>query len=355
MATIISLLFWSPLIRTLKALSNFYNKLFLEECPTHSLTDVEKSIDEDMDKSQKDEMTQNNANVNDDDVQPVEPKKPTIGSGGSGSGDASGDGSVEPTIGSGGSGSGGGSVEPTIGSGGSGSGGGSVEPTIGSGGSGSGDDSVEPTIDSGDSGSGDGSDTNTRRRHAAAATANIIRGAAAATTAAAAANSSGSEDGSGSGSGSAWESGFWSSPSGGSASDINWRTSENVDLDPALGPGSDDILDSGPGRALILLVDTKETHVGHLLFVEFKSGFRIVIKKFKEDLPPHLRTKSIREKEIHALHVAIRENEDFLKERKFRLLLTSVPLFLYLVNANADQLEFLKPFSFSLAFGRRRE
>ena len=337
MATIISLLFWSPLIRTLKALSNFYNKLFLEECPTHSLTDVEKSIDEDMDKSQKDEMTQDDANVNDDDVQPVEPKKPTIGSGGSGSGDASGDGSVEPTIGSGGSGSGGGSVEPTIGSGGSGSGG----------------DSVEPTIDSGDSGSGDGSDTNTRRRHAAAAT--IIRGAAAATTTAAAANSSGSEDGSGSGSGSAWESGFWSSPSGGSASDINWRTSENVDLDPALGPGSDDILDSGPGRALILLVDTKETHVGHLLFVEFKSGFRIVIKKFKEELPPHLRTKSIREKEIHALHVAIRENEDFLKERKFRLLLTSVPLFLYLVNANADQLEFLKPFSFSLAFGRRRE
>ena len=353
MATIISLLFWSPLIRTLKALSNFYNKLFLEECPTHSLTDVEKSIDEDMDKSQKDEMTQNNANVNDDDVQPVEPKKPTIGSGGSGSGDASGDGSVEPTIGSGGSGSGGGSVEPTIGTGGSGSGRGSVEPTIGSGGSGSGGDSVEPTIDSGDSGSGDGSDTNTRRRHAAAAT--IIRGAAAATTAAAAANSSGSEDGSGSGSGSGWESGFWSSPSGGSASDINWRTSENVDLDPALGPGSDDILDSGPGRALILLVDTKETHVGHLLFVEFKSGFRIVIKKFKEELPPHLRTKSIREKEIHALHVAIRENEDFLKERKFRLLLTSVPLFLYLVNANADQLEFLKPFSFSLAFGRRRE
>ena len=349
MATIISLLFWSPLIRTLKALSNFYNKLFLE-CPTHSLTDVEKSIDEDMDKSQEDEMTQNNVNVNDDDddVQPVEPKKPTIGSGGSGSGDASGDGS-------GGSGSGGGSVEPAIGSGGSGSGGGSVDPTIGSGGSGSGDDSVEPTIDSGDSGSGDGSDTNTRRRHAAAATANIIRGAAAATAAAAAANSSGSDDGSGSGSGSAWESGFWSSPSGGSASDLNWRTSENVDLDPALGPGSDDILDSGPGRALILLVDTKETHVSHLLFVEFKSGFRIVIKKFKEDLPPHLRTKSIREKEIHALHVAIRENEDFLKERKFRLLLTSVPLFLYLVNANADQLEFLKPFSFSLAFGRRRE
>ena len=349
MATIISLLFWSPLIRTLKALSNFYNKLFLEECPTHSLTDVEKSIDENMDKSQEDEMTQNNANVNDDNVQPVEPKKPTIGSGGSGSGDASEDGSVEPTIGSGGSGSGGGSVEPTIGSGGSGSGGGSVEPTIGSGGSGSGGDSVEPAIDSGDSGDG------SRRRHAAAATANIIRGAAAATAAAAAANSSGSDDGSGSGSGSAWESGFWSSPSGGSASDLNWRTSENVDLDPALGPGSDDILDSGPGRALILLVDTKETHVGHLLFVEFKSGFRIVIKKFKEDLPPHLRTKSIREKEIHALHVAIRENEDFLKERKFRLLLTSVPLFLYLVNASADQLEFLKPFSFSLAFGRRRE
>ena len=343
MATIISLLFWSPLIRTLKALSNFYNKLFLEECPTHSLTDVEKSIDENMDKSQEDEMTQNNANVNDDDVQPVEPKKPTIGSGGSGSGDVSEDGSVEPTIGSGGS------VEPTIGSGGSGSGGGSVEPTIGSGGSGSGGDSVEPAIDSGDSGDG------SRRRHAAAATANIIRGAAAATAAAAAANSSGSDDGSGSGSGSAWESGFWSSPSGGSASDLNWRTSENVDLDPALGPGSDDILDSGPGRALILLVDTKETHVGHLLFVEFKSGFRIVIKKFKEELPPHLRTKSIREKEIHALHVAIRENEDFLKERKFRLLLTSVPLFLYLVNASADQLEFLKPFSFSLAFGRRRE
>ena len=105
---------------------------------------------------------------------------------------------------------------------------------------------------------------------------------------------------------------------------------------------------------MILFIPPLETtEVAHLLFVELQSGFRIVINRFKEELPPHLRGKSQRDKEIYALQVAFRENKDFLKNRKFRLFLTSIPLFLYLLNASPDQLDFLKNFSFTLAFGKK--
>ena len=142
-----------------------------------------------------------------------------------------------------------------------------------------------------------------------------------------------------------------SSASGGSASGGSASASASGS---GLGSASDnDILSEGPGRALILFVDTSKSEVAHLLFLELESGFRIIINRFREEFPPHLREKSQRDKEIYALQVAIRENKDFLKNRKFRLFLTSIPLFLYLLNANPDQLDFLKPFSFTLAFGRK--
>ena len=128
-----------------------------------------------------------------------------------------------------------------------------------------------------------------------------------------------------------------------------------VGLGPDLKPGpNNDILDSGPGRTLILMPDATETEAGHLLFVELRSGFRIIVNKFKEKLPPSLLDKSPREKELHALQVAILKNKDFLEDRKFRLCLTSVPLFLYLLNANPDQLKFLEPFNFALAFANKK-
>ena len=149
--------------------------------------------------------------------------------------------------------------------------------------------------------------------------------------------------GSCSGPGSAWESGFWTSPDH-SKSDTEF-----------FGTDSNDILDSGPGRTLILLPDVKGTQVGHLLYVQMQTGFRIIVNRFKEDLPPHLLGKGQREKDIHALKVALRENKEFLKDRKFRLLLTSIPVFLFLLNASPDQLEFLEDFSFSLAFANKNE
>ena len=115
----------------------------------------------------------------------------------------------------------------------------------------------------------------------------------------------------------------------------------------------DDILSTGPGRTLILFVDTSESEIAHLLFVELRSGFRIIVNTFREEIPPHLREKSVREKEIHALQVAFRENKDFLKNRKFRLFVTSIPLFLHLLTASPDQLDFMKPFTFTLAFGKK--
>ena len=99
----------------------------------------------------------------------------------------------------------------------------------------------------------------------------------------------------------------------------------------------------------------KGKQVGHVLYLQMQSGFRIIINRFREDLPKNLLEKSQRDKDIHAIKVALRENKEFLENRKFRLLVTSIPVFLFLLNTSPDQLEFLQDFSFSLAFANKSD
>ena len=333
MATFVSLL-WSPLLHIVKTLSNFYNKLFSERT-TQSLTN--ERID--MEDKPRDGIPGDN--FGDD-------SGPGDNSGdGSGSGDNSGSGNEKSEKSTSGSHSGGSSGSedssgPADNSGDNpgtrdNSGSENQKSTSGSG------DNSDPVGDNSGSGfaSSDARDSNKRP--------GPDSGSENKKSEKKSTSGSGSEDSSASGGGAAWESGFWMS-AGTDGSDVR-----GVGLGPDLKPGpNNDILDSGPGRTLILMPDATETEAGHLLFVELRSGFRIIVNKFKEKLPPSLLDKSPREKELHALQVAILKNKDFLEDRKFRLCLTSVPLFLYLLNANPDQLKFLEPFNFALAFANKK-
>ena len=381
MATFVSLL-WSPLLHMVKTLSNFYNKLFSERT-TQSLTN--ESID--MEDKPRDGIPGDNFG---DDSGPGDNSRD-----GSGSGDNSGSGNEKSEKSTSGSHSGGSSGSedssgPADNSGDNpgtrdNSGSENQKSTSGSGdnsdpvgdNSGSGfassdarDSNKRPGPDSGSenkksekkstsgSGSGDNSDPvgdNSGSGFASSDARDSNKrpgpdsGSENKKSEKKSTSGSGSEDSSASGGGAAWESGFWMS-AGTDGSDVR-----GVGLGPDLKPGpNNDILDSGPGRTLILMPDATETEAGHLLFVELRSGFRIIVNKFKEKLPPSLLDKSPREKELHALQVAILKNKDFLEDRKFRLCLTSVPLFLYLLNANPDQLKFLEPFNFALAFANKK-
>ena len=333
MATFVSLL-WSPLLHIVKTLSNFYNKLFSERT-TQSLTN--ESID--MEDKPRDGIPGDNFG---DDSGPGDNSRD-----GSGSGDNSGSGNEKSEKSTSGSHSGGSSGSedssgPADNSGDNpgtrdNSGSENQKSTSGSG------DNSDPVGDNSGSGfaSSDARDSNKRP--------GPDSGSENKKSEKKSTSGSGSEDSSASGGGAAWESGFWMS-AGTDGSDVR-----GVGLGPDLKPGpNNDILDSGPGRTLILMPDATETEAGHLLFVELRSGFRIIVNKFKEKLPPSLLDKSPREKELHALQVAILKNKDFLEDRKFRLCLTSVPLFLYLLNANPDQLKFLEPFNFALAFANKK-
>ena len=327
MATFVSLL-WSPLLHIVKTLSNFYNKLFSERT-TQSLTN--ESID--MEDKPRDGIPGDNFG---DDSGPGDNSRD-----GSGSGDNSGSGNEKSEKSTSGSHSGGssGSEDSSGPADNSGDNPGSEnqKSTSGSG------DNSDPVGDNSGSGfaSSDARDSNKRP--------GPDSGSENKKSEKKSTSGSGSEDSSASGGGAAWESGFWMS-AGTDGSDVR-----GVGLGPDLKPGpNNDILDSGPGRTLILMPDATETEAGHLLFVELRSGFRIIVNKFKEKLPPSLLDKSPREKELHALQVAILKNKDFLEDRKFRLCLTSVPLFLYLLNANPDQLKFLEPFNFALAFANKK-
>lgn len=333
MATFVSLL-WSPLLHIVKTLSNFYNKLFSERT-TQSLTN--ESID--MEDKPRDGIPGDNFG---DDSGPGDNSRD-----GSGSGDNSGSGNEKSEKSTSGSHSGGSSGSedssgPADNSGDNpgtrdNSGSENQKSTSGSG------DNSDPVGDNSGSGfaSSDARDSNKRP--------GPDSGSENKKSEKKSTSGSGSEDSSASGGGAAWESGFWMS-AGSDGSDVR-----GVGLGPDLKPGpNNDILDSGPGRTLILMPDATETEAGHLLFVELRSGFRIIVNKFKEKLPPSLLDKSPREKELHALQVAILKNKDFLEDRKFRLCLTSVPLFLYLLNANPDQLKFLEPFNFALAFANKK-
>ena len=333
MATFVSLL-WSPLLHIVKTLSNFYNKLFSERT-TQSLTN--ESID--MEDKPRDGIPGDNFG---DDSGPGDNSRD-----GSGSGDNSGSGNEKSEKSTSGSHSGGSSGSedssgPADNSGDNpgtrdNSGSENQKSTSGSG------DNSDPVGDNSGSGfaSSDARDSNKRP--------GPDSGSENKKSEKKSTSGSGSEDSSASGGGAAWESGFWMS-AGTDGSDVR-----GVGRGPELKPGpNNDILDSGPGRTLILMPDATETEAGHLLFVELRSGFRIIVNKFKEKLPPSLLDKSPREKELHALQVAILKNKDFLEDRKFRLCLTSVPLFLYLLNANPDQLKFLEPFNFALAFANKK-
>ena len=333
MATFVSLL-WSPLLHIVKTLSNFYNKLFPERT-TQSLTN--ESID--MEDKPRDGIPGDNFG---DDSGPGDNSRD-----GSGSGDNSGSGNEKSEKSTSGSHSGGSSGSedssgPADNSGDNpgtrdNSGSENQKSTSGSG------DNSDPVGDNSGSGfaSSDARDSNKRP--------GPDSGSENKKSEKKSTSGSGSEDSSASGGGAAWESGFWMS-AGTDGSDVR-----GVGLGPDLKPGpNNDILDSGPGRTLILMPDATETEAGHLLFVELQNGFRIIVNKFKEKLPPSLLDKSPREKELHALQVAILKNKDFLEDRKFRLCLTSVPLFLYLLNANPDQLKFLEPFNFALAFANKK-
>ena len=333
MATFVSLL-WSPLLHIVKTLSNFYNKLFPERT-TQSLTN--ESID--MEDKPRDDIPGDNFG---DNSGPGDNSRD-----GSGSGDNSGSGNEKSEKSTSGSHSGGSSGSedssgPADNSGDNpgtrdNSGSENQKSTSGSG------DNSDPVGDNSGSGfaSSDARDSNKRP--------GPDSGSENKKSEKKSTSGSGSEDSSASGGGAAWESGFWMS-AGSDGSDVR-----GVGLGPDLKPGpNNDILDSGPGRTLILMPDATETEAGHLLFVELRSGFRIIVNKFKEKLPPSLLDKSPREKELHALQVAILKNKDFLEDRKFRLCLTSVPLFLYLLNANPDQLKFLEPFNFALAFANKK-
>ena len=348
MATFVSLL-WSPLLHIVKTLSNFYNKLFSERT-TQSLTN--ERID--MEDKPRDGIPGDN--FGDD-------SGPGDNSGdGSGSGDNSGSENEKSEKSTSGSHSGGSSGSedssgPADNSGDNpgtrdNSGSENQKSTSGSG------DNSDPVGDNSGSGfaSSDARDSNKRpgpdsgsenkksEKKSTSGSGSENKKSEKKST-----SGSGSEDSSASGGGAAWESGFWMS-AGTDGSDVR-----GVGLGPDLKPGpNNDILDSGPGRTLILMPDATETEAGHLLFVELRSGFRIIVNKFKEKLPPSLLDKSPREKELHALQVAILKNKDFLEDRKFRLCLTSVPLFLYLLNANPDQLKFLEPFNFALAFANKK-
>ena len=333
MATFVSLL-WSPLLHIVKTLSNFYNKLFSERT-TQSLTN--ESID--MEDKPRDGIPGDNFG---DDSGPGDNSRD-----GSGSGDNSGSGNEKSEKSTSGSHSGGssGSEDSSGPADNSGddpgtrdnSGSENQKSTSGSG------DNSDPVGDNSGSGfaSSDARDSNKKP--------GPDSGSENKKSEKKSTSGSGSEDSSASGGGAAWESGFWMS-AGTDGSDVR-----GVGLGPDLKPGpNNDILDSGPGRTLILMPDATETEAGHLLFVELRSGFRIIVNKFKEKLPPSLLDKSPREKELHALQVAVLKNKDFLEDRKFRLCLTSVPLFLYLLNANPDQLKFLEPFNFALAFANKK-
>ena len=137
--------------------------------------------------------------------------------------------------------------------------------------------------------------------------------------------------------------------------DIATSANDNPALGPKIPPNAD-ILASGPGRTLILFVTANESKLAHVLFVELtRSKFHIVINHFTEDLPLALRRKNAcqTQRQLQSLKAAIRENKEFLKDQNFKLLLSSVPLFLHLLNAESG-LEFLDDFAFTLGFVRDR-
>ena len=123
-------------------------------------------------------------------------------------------------------------------------------------------------------------------------------------------------------------------------------------------PPNDDLLASGQGRTLILYVAANDSKMASLLFVEMTDKkFHIIINHSTKDLPFALQRPGAcqTQRELQALKAAILENKEFLKDRPFRFLAPSIPLFLYLLNGKKEALEFLNGQQFTLGFlGKER-
>ena len=123
-------------------------------------------------------------------------------------------------------------------------------------------------------------------------------------------------------------------------------------------PPKEDLLASGQGRTLILFVAANDKKMASVLFVEMDhSNFHIIINHSTKDLPFALQRPGAcqTQRELQALKAAILENKEFLKDRPFRFLAPSIPLFLYLLNGKKEALEFLNGQQFTLGFlGKER-
>ena len=123
-------------------------------------------------------------------------------------------------------------------------------------------------------------------------------------------------------------------------------------------PPNDDLLASGQGRTLILYVAANDSKMASLLFVEMTDKkFHIIINHSTKDLPFALQRPGAcqTQRELQSLKAAILENKDFLKNRPFRFLAPSIPLFLTLLNGKKETLAFLNGLQFTIGFlGKER-
>ena len=123
-------------------------------------------------------------------------------------------------------------------------------------------------------------------------------------------------------------------------------------------PPKDDLLASGQGRTLILYVAANDSKMASLLFVEMTDKkFHIIINHSTKDLPFALQRPGAcqTQRELQSLKAAILENKDFLKNRPFRFLAPSIPLFLTLLNGKKETLAFLNSLQFTIGFlGKER-
>ena len=123
-------------------------------------------------------------------------------------------------------------------------------------------------------------------------------------------------------------------------------------------PPKEDLLASGQGRTLILFVAANDKKMASVLFVEMDhSNFHIIINHSTKDLPFALQRPGAcqTQRELQALKAAILENKEFLKDRPFRFLAPSIPLFLVLLNGKKETLDFLNGLQFTIGFlGKER-
>ena len=99
----------------------------------------------------------------------------------------------------------------------------------------------------------------------------------------------------------------------------------------------------------MLFVDTSEEKAASLLFMHFESGFNALIEHTVNDLPASVRSGTAVQREVYSLRTAIEQHREFIVNREFHLLLTSVPLFAHLLISGLGR-DILGDFNFTLAY-----